>query len=495
MGSREIFALRRGGKAPEALELARTEYSDHSSDVWFLRAYGWVLYDVANKAVAAFESKSISAVTLARQLSPCLQEFAKFGDALRGDGTFSQMVRLATKVSKDLPDFLAFARWAGVDSFSEDDRTPFVNREGKTLDSLERRFMRAICREAVSLAGESHPANQLVGWGLGMLERALEGQPGDQWLNYYQSKLHLSRGEAELAVRRLAPVLRRQPRAAWTWALLGEILEGTRPSDALTCFGFATQLAREEVEVAKTRIRLARHLAACGRYAESAHQVWLALDYRERKGFRVPDELSRLLSSDWYRQAQGSSSGPNLPDQSGAARALLKELDQKSLTYTTGVIDHINLARSLSYVATSLQDGIALTHRQFPDVAALVPGTVVEVGRVESDGRALDWRISQLKEIAGLCEVRSGRLTRPLDRDFAFVGANGDRVFVPPPLARDFAPGEASEVRCVAIRRADHNGRVGWRAVSFFPDEPASAGLREAPSDAESLRHFHTAEP
>ena len=470
MGSSEIFALRRSGKSAEALELARAEFAEHSSDLWFLRAYGWALYDLANKAVSAFESKSISAATLARQLTPCLREFAKIGAPLRGDGTFSQMLRLATKVGKDLPAFLPFARWAGIESFSDEDKTPYVNAEGKTLDSLELRFKRAICREVANLASDPHADGQLLEWGLRVLEQALAEQPGDQWLNYYQSKLHLARGEAKLAIRRLLPVLRRQPRAAWPWALLGEILEAGHPDDALTCFAHATQLARDEKEVAKTRIRLARHLAAAGRDGEAARQASLALSYREQAGFKIPEDLTQLLSSDWYRQAQERDGFQNLRDQSEAAQSLLRELGRDSLIYVTGVIDHINEERALSYVATAPDSGIVLPHRQFANAATMVPGTLVDVGCAEHDGRALDWRLSEVSEIPGLCETKSGPLKRPEGKDFAFVETDVERVFVPPPLAKDFAPGEPYEVRCLAIRRANRDGRIGWKAVRFLTD-------------------------
>lgn len=471
MGSKDVFALRKSGQAAEALELARAEYPDHSGDLWFLRAYGWVLYDLANKTVVDFESKRIPASALSLQLIPCLREFATIGEALRGDTTFSQMLRLATKVSKDLPEFLRFARWMGVESFSNEDRTPFVNGEGKTIDSLERRYKRAICREVISLAADPDADRQLVQWGLGIIEQALKEQPNDQWLNYYQSKLHLARGETDAAIRRLAPVLRRQPRAAWPWALLGEILEVTRPRNALTCLAHATQLAREEVEVAKTRIRLARHLAAAGRFDEGARQVALALEFRERNGFRIPEDLAQLAAADWYRQAYLSGSLRAIPDQSGAARSLLKELDRVSLTYASGVIDHINDARAFSYVATGPHTGLALKHRQFPNVVSLPPGTLLDVGRAEPDGPPLDWRLSEAAELPQLCEVRVGRLTRPEGKDFAFVEADGERIFVPPVQASAFEPGEPREVRCLAIRRANRDGKVGWRAIRFFPGE------------------------
>ena len=152
MGSNEIFALRKQGRSAQALEMARAEHPSNADDLWFQRAYGWALYDHVKKLVDAYEEKQLSASGLDAQLTPYMREFARMATALRGDAVFSQMLRLAGKVAKDWRDFLAFARWAGIDSFSEDDKKPFVNPAGKTIDSLQRRFIRAVCREAVVVA-------------------------------------------------------------------------------------------------------------------------------------------------------------------------------------------------------------------------------------------------------------------------------------------------------------------------------------------------------
>ncbi|TKR28545.1 hypothetical protein, partial [Mycobacterium tuberculosis] len=81
-----------------------------------------------------------------------MREFSHMADALRGDSAFSQFLRLAGKASKDWSEFLLFARWVGNESFSEEDKKPFVNEAGKTVDSLYKRFIRAVCRETVAKA-------------------------------------------------------------------------------------------------------------------------------------------------------------------------------------------------------------------------------------------------------------------------------------------------------------------------------------------------------
>ena len=297
------------------------------------------------------------------------------------------------------------------------------------------------------------------------MEQALQDEPNDQWLNYYQSKLHLANGEPDLAIKRLTPVLRRQSRAAWPWALLGEILEIEHPQDVLTCYAHATQLAREEQEVAKVRIHLAQRLALVGRFNEAAHQANLALQYREQHAYKVPQELHQLLASDWYQQALANNSLQPLPKAESSARALLQQLDRQNLTYTRGVIDHINTEKALSYVATGAATGFGLLHNKFPTVADLLPGTVVEIGRAEPDGHPLDWRLSEASELAGLCQTFTGSLIRQEGKDFAFIRSTPEDIFVPPMLTKNFEQGQTHNVSCLAIRRTNKQGKTGWRAV------------------------------
>ena len=471
MSSGEIFALRKQKRYVEALDLARSEYPQNTSDVWFLRAYAWALYDHAKEIVDRYEAKQLSPAALSGQLSPYMREFARMADALRGDSAFSQVLRLAGKVSKDWSEFLRFARWVGNEHFSDEDKKPFVNEAGKTVDSLHKRFIRAVCRETAAKAADPQWDQALSEWGLGVLEQALQDEPNDQWLNYYQSKLHLANGESDLAIKRPTPVLRRQSRAAWPWALLGEILEIEHPQDALTCYAHATQLAREEQEVAKVRIHLAQRLALVGRFNEAAHQASLALQYRENHGFKVPQELQQLLASDWYQQAVANSSMQPMPKVESAARALLQELDRQNLTYTRGVIDHVNTEKALSYIATGADTGFGLLHNKFPKVATLLPGTVVEIGRAEPEGHPLDWRISEVQTIPGLCEIFVGTLDRPEDKTFAFIRTSRDDIFVTPGMAGAFTPGTQHDVNCLAIRRTNKQGKTGWRAVKFIEQE------------------------
>ena len=470
MGSREIFDLRRQGRQKDALEMARAQLPGNENDIWLLRAYAWALYDHVKGPVDEYEGNRLSPSAMSRQIEPYMREFARIASPLRGDAAFSQMLRLAGKVAKDWPDFLQFARWAGTDDFASEDKVPFQNEQGRKIDSLQKRFTRAICRETVARYSDQGMDRDLISWGQDVLRRSLDEDPDDQWLNYYQSKLDLLAGDVEQAIRSLTPVLRRQSKAAWTWALLGEILESSRREDAIVCLAYATQLAREEQEVAKVRVHLAHLLARAERFGEAANEAKLAVQFREQHGYKIPSELAQLLASDWYKAAIRDGDTTPFPNAAKEAYQILHGLNRNSLTFAPGVIDHINEEKALSYVATSASDGFALLHRKFPGVAKLPPGTVIEVGRVTADGPPLDWRETTANSLPGVCETFSGVVERHEGKSFAFLRATCVDVFVPPDLASDFSVGELSSRTCVAVRRANRQGKVGWRAVGFLND-------------------------
>lgn len=473
MSSKEIFELRKSGKTEEALALARAKHAEHADDLWFQRAYGWALFDQIKKLVTEHEANKLSIGALNTRLTPLMREFAHMASHLRGDLVFSQLLRQAGKVAKSGTTSSSSRAGPASTTFPRKTKNPTSRTMAKSW-TVCKSFIRAICRETASHAALPDADPKLLDWGKDILNKALAQNPNDQWLNYYQSKLHLAQGKADDAIQSLIPILRRQPRAAWPWAQLGEILAPTRPQDALTCLAHATQLAREEQEVGRVRIHLAQLLTRAGRHNEAAEQTRLALQYRETNGYKLPAELQQLLDSNEYQQAVANNALQPLPKMQKAAQTLLEELDPRKLNYTTGVIDHINTAKSLSFVATGHNSGIPLSHRKFSKVAKLPPGTLVDIGQAEADGPAEDWRLSAAKALPDLCENFSGNLERHQGKDFAFINIGETRIFVPPELAADFSTDKHHPVTCIAIKRTDKQGRTGWRCVRLINVDDAT---------------------
>jgi hypothetical protein len=468
MRSQEIFNLRKEGFKAEALRLARAEYSNFKSDIWYLRAYVWTLYDHIRSIVEAYERQEISPHLMSNQITPYMREFIKISGALRKDSAFSQVIRLSGKVSNDWEHFLSFAHWAGVDSLQPEDCEPFLNEHGKEIDSLKKRFIRAICRSVAAKSTNATIDPHLIDWGVKVLREALLESPNDIWLNYYQSKLHLANGQSNKAVQRLVPIVRKQLRASWLWALLAEVLEANQQKDALICYAQAVQTAQKEQEIAKTRIHLARLLALEQRYLEAAEQTKLALKFRQTNNFKVPRELQELESSNWFKKAKRENKFKELQNSGQVAMELLVKLDQRPLVYSKGVIDHINEKKGLSYIKTSDNGGVPLMHHKFPTVLDQMPGTVVEIGRAELEGPVLEWKISETITIPELCEKFSGDVDRRDGNSFAFLRSVSCDVFIPPDLAKNFTPNIKVSRTCLALKRKNKQGVLGWCAVRFI---------------------------
>ena len=465
MSSKEIFALRKQGSLAQALAKARDEYPNNCNDIWFARAYAWCLFDHAKKIVINYENGTLSAFQLSNQLSPYMQEFSKIGYVLKGDMCFSQMLNLANKASKDWNDFLFFANWAGLDCFSSDDKQPYITENGDRIDSLQSRYLRAIVRKISTSQNIGH---ELLTFGKEALKLALNINPNDQWLYYYQSKMDLNNGNIDLAIKSLMPVIHRQPRTYWVWGLLASILDVNQPKDALICYIYASQLARDEQELAKIRITLAEKLAQNHRFSEASFQVKKALEYRQSHNFRIPDELQVLQNTQWYQQSLQDNTIKKCDDVKELAQEILMNLDSDNIITQKGIVDHHNINKKLAYITTDVDGGFAMFYDKFPDIAKLPIGTIIEVNYSKfNTKKPLSYKISNYQEIKGFCQLFAGELTKITDKNFAFIKSGNDSIFVPPNFAESYQADTIYKVQCKAIKSKNKQGKIGWRSVEI----------------------------
>lgn len=465
MSSKEIFALRKQGNSTQALAMARDEYPNNHNDIWFVRAYTWCLFDHAKKIVVDYENGILPAFQLSNQLSPYMQEFSRIGSVLKGDMCFSQMLNLANKASKDWSDFLYFAHWAGLDCFSNDDRQPYITENGDKIDSLQSRYLRSIVRK-ISTSQNLSP--EIFNFGKEALKSALNINPNDQWLYYYQSKMDLNNGNIDLAIKSLMPVIHRQPRTYWVWGLLASILDVNQPKNALVCYIYASQLARDEQELAKIRITLAEKLAQNHRFSEASFQVKKALEYRQSHNFRIPDELQVLQNTQWYQQSLQENTIKKSDDVKELAQEILMGLDSDNIIIQKGILDHHNTNKKLAYIITDSDNGFAMFYDKFPDIEKLPIGNIIELNYSKfNTKKPLSFKVSSHQEIKDFCQLFTGELTKITDKNFAFIKSGNDSIFVPPNFAEGYQADTIYKVQCKAIKGKNKQGKIGWRAVEI----------------------------
>jgi tetratricopeptide (TPR) repeat protein len=160
---------------------------------------------------------------------------------------------------------------------------------GKTQMSVAEQFYNRVG----SHLSEFHARYQddVIQWAQATLDLGIERFPNSQFLPYDKAKWLLAQGQVEQAESLMIRLVKRLPKVAWTWSLLGCVYRERDNQKAILCFAYATQLAHKEDEIAKVRIELAELLAQAGRYDPAAHQLLRAKSYRETNNYRMPPLL------------------------------------------------------------------------------------------------------------------------------------------------------------------------------------------------------------
>ncbi|WP_296697462.1 tetratricopeptide repeat protein [Thiocapsa sp. UBA6158] len=477
--ARHISELRKAGRLDEALEVAKPALAAASDDLWLNRASGWLFYELIKRDINAFEEGRISRGELIAHLDAWLRQYARGGQADCPGLLHSLMLTLVVKVDREWPRFLAFARWWDPRFLRTEDREGFKLDNGKTVASLEMRFVYAVARAISASPGEQSP--DLIAWGSHLLDTTLQSHPNDQWLHYYKSKQLTDLGRASEAREHLLPVLRRQRQASWAWALFGATWKTDDPANAITCYFRALQVARKDVEVLATRVHLAELLARAERYAEAAAQVRAALECREANGYRIPQNLSQLADSDWYRRYSALPNVIREPDVSKAAEELLFGADASDLKYRLGVIDNQNKDKALAHVVFDADAGAILLYRTMKGISDLAVGTCVEVGFVNGENHPVAFRQSEKTTIPGVCGWFEGEFSQRPGQAFAFIVTHdGERIFVHPSLVGEHRSAAGDKLSCHAVIGKDKQGKPGWRAVSIEQRDAIECGSQFA---------------
>lgn len=378
----------------------------------------------------------------------------------------SLLLAQVLKVSRVWPGFLAFARWWGPEYCRPEDKQPYRADDGRLLPSLEMRLFHAIDRE-VSHRADALPID-LLAWAENQLHVGLKLAPDDPWLRYYKSKLLLDKGRRAEARDWFIPVVRRHERASWVRDFLGRTFGPDDVDKAITCYFRAVQTAKRPQELARTRIALARLLAAEKRFEEATIQVRKALEYRSQNNFSIPQPLLQMARASWFRSRASRTDLPSEPDVSDAADAIAFGDQLRRLSYRLGVIDNQNVQRSLAHVAFSVDEGIILQYTRFKGISEMKVGDLVEVALEDDGQRAVRWRKSTANGIPGFCQQFSGELTQRQGQLFGFIVTDDKyRIFVHPNLIRQAAIVPGTRVVCRAKMSKDKNGTTGWQALTM----------------------------
>ncbi|MCX7817861.1 MAG: hypothetical protein N2652_01410 [Kiritimatiellae bacterium] len=504
---REVYTLRRADRLKEAIAAARSLFQRHPSDPNTRHALAWCLVNLAWAALRRADTNTAHGhvedldplvdssdvqfhdararlqdrpagdpraheilkrlVQLAgdsaasnplRSDSPrteglrLLRQYARLTALKRPGGIHSQILSTAIRLHRQIPRFVAFARWWDPAHLQEADwQRPAKTSATRSSDAPPRSLVERLI--AALAHYRQHP--DFTRDNLAPFEpvwtRALQRFPDNNWLLYQVGVMLTRLGREADAQPLLLRFVERHPDDWWSWSALAEAYAGEPRTAAALLARAIRSAARQPHPAQRLRRQLSEYAARLGR----------------------PEVTRALLAKPAVQQPAAGPALTHKPDQATDMAALdwwIAELAARAdaLVFPTnvlGVITRHDTAHHLTVIAIG-PARVALGRRPlWPEVALPRPGSNVlvalaaplEPGRpalVQAD------RFVERPHPSDFARRISGRFQRH-PRGFGFVGD----IFVHATHARHLADGAVLRGIATLDAPARHPGRRSWAAI------------------------------
>jgi len=267
----------------------------------------------------------------------------------------STILWLAKEIAKtDQLDLVAFLRSWGFDAFRGEDFERRPAKDGRQFPALAE----DVAQWAIKSAMKSKSREKME-YILPFLENIIGFYPDSQWLTYYKAKALVFLGRAEEAQQYCRSVCKRKPNEFWAWGLLGDAYSSEHQT-ALVCYAKALLCPAQDVHTINVRIKTAKLLAALGHNEQAKYEVTIC---QQLKQDNLPQEISQLLSQDWF---QSTEAPPSNTDFYSARAAKAEELLLADIPWEDAVMGETFAVSRNDGKATQTRRKIYLRAMPFP---------------------------------------------------------------------------------------------------------------------------------
>lgn len=348
MPAKEIKELRQAGKLEEALSLAKAELASQPDNIWPKRNISWVYYDyLKQNATPELFDSFLSWLSEIRNLNLPAEEkmlfdhlgwqigtivFKTFNTESAHLGKMMQLLEITKsflytkpsegysflfkafhKALKHTDHYLEFADWWDFSNFRPEDFEKEKMLNGKEIMAIAEQGYIAYAKHL--LPKKTEHGEQVFDKGkaelfLPLLAKVVENYPQFQYPAYFQAKLLLALGDREDMLSALLPFAKKKKNDFWVWEILSEAF----PDDEEKVFGLcckALSCHSPEEMLINLRQKMAAMFIKRQLYNEARTEIELLVSARNEKGYRVPSEIIKWQSQDWYLQATVSKSNKN----------------------------------------------------------------------------------------------------------------------------------------------------------------------------------------
>lgn len=499
MPAKEIKELRQSGKLEEALLLAKAELLAEPDNIWAKRNISWVHYDYLkqnsfpehfDKFIAwlleinnlqlpleekmLFEQlswqvgKMVFSMLKANPVDSqnCITLFEtvqKFCFNKPSEG-YSFMFKGFHKALKDTDQYIQFADWWNFENFMPDDFVKEKMPNGRDVMAIAEQAYIAYARHLLPKQNKSGEAiferEKAISF-LPLLSGIVENYPQFQYPGYFNAKLLLALGDKENMLSALLPFAKKKRNDFWVWDILAEAF----PNDAdkrFACYCKALTCQSPEEMLVSLRQKMATILISKKLFNEAKTEIVLLVNARETHGFRIPDEIVKWQSQDWYKQASIEKSNLGFYRQySPGAESLLYNDTPEEIV----IVEYVNSEkRMINFIASETKFGFFKYDRFFREIK------VGETLKVRFQGGSKGGMYNLLTAIKQndasfrnqfIREVE-GEIKIPIGKTFGFL----DDVFVHPTIVSGLKLQTGMNLKGWAIKSFNQDkDQWGWKFI------------------------------
>ena len=283
------------GRHQDAVNLYREVWLSGSIDRDIQTGLGWELYKLCKELMAR---DNVNLGTVKRDINDYLKL-----DVEKPSLLHTCFLQLASKLSGNGLNMLAFSRLWNLDYLRSEDFERYQGDDGKEYPSLAEKVIQQASKEAT----KSDNA-QNMNYILPHINTAIDRFPDNIWLKLNKAKVLLALGRNDDALAFGLAVAKSKVNDYWPWELLGDICAANDPDAALGCYCKALLSSNDDKFTGKVRLKLAERMVEAGEYTAARLEVGRVISYREREGQRIPDIAARLASQPWYAETVATSS-------------------------------------------------------------------------------------------------------------------------------------------------------------------------------------------
>ena len=478
------------GRVQEAYELAKADLEQELS--WAQREMGWVLYylikddaETANflslmnhleelrlldqlsipmdnliyenvlKKVAGFVKDHISPTDIDTPIKLSSLFLKLRGYNFEPSDGYSFLLRsfISCDSWQEMADFLD---WWNLDKLREEDYQPYKMMNGRTIMSLAERAFIAKSKALLRLNDLGRIEEFLP-----KLDELMDAHPEMTYPGYFYGKLLLSLGSnKEEALKVIVPFARKKISEFWVWQLVSDVFAVNDQEKQLACLLRAVNCHTQESFLGKVRIKLADLFIQRNDLNKAKFQIDKVTQCYLSQGWHLPSEIDYWIHQPWINTVKPDGNSPI--DYMAVTDEILCEGTEEIIAIVT-YVDPNSHKSTLIY---GREKRMAQKMR-----FKVEPGAVLKLNYItEPDGnmRVLSARQAPFRDGLDFAKNVEGTVRKRPDRDFAFLGARNESIFISPNIVRKYNLTDGQTVKGVAVY--DYNRKKekwDWTCISI----------------------------